>query len=243
MSTPVTIVARPELVIDHLLPKLMEGNREEVRGIVARGLSRGITSEMMAECVAWPIHETLHKLSRHDQIEQVAFNYATRALRNVVDQLQLGYTKAKRNGQRVLVFCGPNENEDLGGQLASDLLEAAGFEVTFGGGGVAHDEILQEVHQRKPHFLVLFASAASDAPGIRTIIDSIRGVNAIPDLEIVVGGGVFNRADGLAEEIGASRIAKSPAHLVETLLAPAKQIAPATPKIKTTKQRSYQAVA
>jgi methanogenic corrinoid protein MtbC1 len=241
MSTPVTIVARPELVVDRLLPKLMEGDREEIRGIVARALSNGITPEMMAEAVAWPIHETLHKLSRHHQIEKIAFNYATRALRSVVDQLQAGYTKAKPNGQRVLVFCGPNENEDLGGQLAADLLEAAGFEVTFGGGGVAHDEILQEVNQRRPRFLVLFASAASDAPGIRSVIDAVRGVNAVPDLEIVVGGGVFNRAEGLAEEIGASRIAKSPAHLVETLQAPAAQAK--TRESAAGKRRTLRAVA
>ncbi len=207
----------PDMIVDRLLPKLIEGNREDVRAIVARALAGGVSSEIMAECVAWPIHETLHKLSRKDQIEQVGLNYATRALRNVVDHLQLGYHRQQRNGQRVILFCGPNENEDLGGQLAADLLEAAGFEVTFGGGGVSHDEILGEVHQRRPDFLVLFASAASDAPGIRAIIDAVKGVNALPGMEIVVGGGVFNRADGLAQEIGARRVAKSPADLVTTL--------------------------
>ena len=232
----------PDMIIDRLLPKLIEGNREDVRAIVARAMAGGISSETMAECVAWPIHETLHKLSRKDQIEQVAFNYATRALRNVVDHLQLGYHRQQRNGQRVMLFCGPNENEDLGGQLAADLLEAAGFEVTFGGGGVSHDEILGEVHQRRPDFLVLFASAASDAPSIRAILDAVKGVNALPDMEIVVGGGVFNRADGLAEAIGASRIAKSPAHLVSTLQEAKKEIA-RTSVASESKQRSVDAAA
>ena len=75
----------PDMIVDRLLPKLIEGNREDVRAIIARALAGGVSSETMAECVAWPIHETLHKLSRKDQIEQVAFNYATRALRNVDD--------------------------------------------------------------------------------------------------------------------------------------------------------------
>ena len=34
------------------------------------------------------------------------------------------------------------------------------------------------------------------------MIDRIREIGAVPDLQVVVGGGVFNRADGLAEEIG-----------------------------------------
>ncbi|MSR34286.1 MAG: cobalamin B12-binding domain-containing protein [Phycisphaerales bacterium] len=234
----------PDMIVDRLLPKLIEGNREHVRSIIARGLAGGVSSEIMAECVAWPIHETLHKLFRKDQIEQVAFNYATRALRNVVDHLQLGYHRQQRNGQRVMLFCGPNENEDLGGQLAADLLEAAGFEVTFGGGGVSHDEILGEVHQRRPNFLVLFASAASDAPSIRLIIDAVKGVNALPSMEIVVGGGVFNRAGGLADAIGASRVAKSPAHLVTTLQEAKKEITRSNSSVvNASKQRSVDAAA
>jgi hypothetical protein len=36
-------------------------------------------------------------------------------------------------------------------------------------------------------------------------------------MQIVVGGGVFNRAEGLAEEIGADAWASSPTELVECL--------------------------
>jgi hypothetical protein len=61
-------------------------------------------------------------------------------------------------------------------------------------------------------------------------------------MEIVVGGGVFTRAEGLAEEIGASRIAKSPAHLVFTLQEPKKEIA-RSPVASASKQRSVDASA
>jgi hypothetical protein len=36
-------------------------------------------------------------------------------------------------------------------------------------------------------------------------------------MQIVVGGGVFNRAEGLAEEIGADLWARTPAELLERL--------------------------
>lgn len=206
-----------ESIVEILLPSLLQGDRATVRTMVACTLERGVSAEDFAEQVAWPIHETLHKLHRHDQIERLSFNYATRLLRTVVDQVQLGYTRADRNGHSVALFCGSGENEDLGGQMAADLLDAAGYEVFFAGGGVAHDEILQETHRRSPDFLVLFASSASDAPGIRTLIDQVREINARPNLEVVVGGGVFNRADGLAEAIGARHCARSPRELVGVL--------------------------
>lgn len=213
--------AHIESIVESLLPVLLQGDRATARTQVARALATGLAAEQFTEQVAWPIHESLHKLHRHDQIERLSFNYATRLLRSVVDQVQLGYVRSQRNGRTVMLFCGAGENEDLGGQMAADLLEAAGYEVLFAGGGVARDEILEETQRRRPDFLVLFASSAADAPTIRSIIDQVREVGADPGLEIAVGGGVFNRADGLAEAIGATRFARTPLELVEALERPA----------------------
>jgi methanogenic corrinoid protein MtbC1 len=220
---------RFETIVETMLPSLLSGDRAAVRTLVARSLGSGISAEDFTEQVAWPIHEALHKLNRHDQIERISFNYATRLLRQVVDQMQLAYVRSERNGKTVALFCGSGENEDLGGQMAADLLEAAGFAVQFAGGGVASDEILEETSRRKPDFLVLFASSATDAPGIRAVVDQIREIRATPDMEIAVGGGVFNRADGLAEAIGVSRSARTPLDLVRTLQAPAPATAQAKP--------------
>ena len=63
----------------------------------------------------------------------------------------------------------------------------------------------------------MFASAPSDAPNIRVLIDHIREVDACPEMQIVVGGGVFNRAEGLAEEIGADLWATTPQELIQVL--------------------------
>jgi methanogenic corrinoid protein MtbC1 len=99
----------------------------------------------------------------------------------------------------------------------ADLAEADGYEMFFGGGGIANDEILEEVNNRRPDILLLFSSGPRDAPNIRQLIDTIRGVNACPEMQIVVGGGIFNRAPGLAEEIGADLWATSPRELLTSL--------------------------
>ena len=59
----------------------------------------------------------------------------------------------------------------------------------------------------------MYSSAPSDAPHIRNIIDTIKSIGASPKTQIVVGGGLFNRVEGLAEEIGADLWANSPADL------------------------------
>ena len=55
----------------------------------------------------------------------------------------------------------------------------------------------------RPDVLLLYSSAATDLPGIRKLVDDIHSQGVSPQMQIAVGGGVYDRASGLAEEIGA----------------------------------------
>jgi hypothetical protein len=45
---------------------------------------------------------------------------------------------------------------------------------------------------------------------VRHLIDTLHDVGVCPRLQIMVSGGVFNRAEGLAEEIGSDLFAPNP---------------------------------
>jgi methanogenic corrinoid protein MtbC1 len=115
-------------------------------------------------------------------------------------------------------MCGPRDSDELGAQMAVDLLEQAGFSVSFAGGNIPNDEILAVVHENRPDVLLMFAGGANDLPQMRQLIDTLHEIGACPNLQFVVGGGVFNRAEGLAEEIGADLWATSPLELVDLLI-------------------------
>jgi methanogenic corrinoid protein MtbC1 len=207
-----------ERVIEQLFSHLVSGERRAARNLVDTVYEAGIAPETVAKDVFWPVLEMVTSLYRKDQITQLSHQYATRILRMLVDQGQARYTQRDERNQRVCMFCGPSESEELAGQLVADLLEADGYEITFAGGGVANDEIREELSQRDPNVLLLFASSAKDAPFIRELIDGIRENGAYGQMQIVVGGGIFNRAPGLAEEIGADVCAASPSDLLEKLV-------------------------
>jgi len=200
-----------------LFQSLVSGDRQEPRRLVQQTLELGIDAESLSRDVYWSVLDTLNTLYRNDQVTALSFQYATRLLRSLVDQAQASYRQAESRGRRICMFCGETESDDLAGQLVADLAEADGYEMFFGGGGIANDEILEEVNNRRPDILLLFSSGPRDAPNIRQLIDTIRGVNACPEMQIVVGGGIFNRAPGLAEEIGADLWATSPRELLTSL--------------------------
>jgi methanogenic corrinoid protein MtbC1 len=180
-------------------------------------LQDGVTPEELTHEAYWPLLEMINTLYRNDQLTNLAHHYATRLLRNLVDQAQAGYTMQPRRNKRIMLFCGETEVDDLAAQIVADLAEADGYDLSFGGGGISWDEILQETSESKPDTLLLFSSSAQDAPNIRVLIDTVREIGACPNMQIVVGGGIFNRAEGLAQEIGADLWATTPSELIHRI--------------------------
>ena len=62
---------------------------------------------------------------------------------------------------------------------------------------------------------MLYGITAKESPRIRSLIDKIKSVNALPDLKVMLSGGVFERAEGLWEEIGADMYASNAAEAVK----------------------------
>ena len=200
-----------------LFQALVSGDRQSCRRLVAEATESGVGATELAREVYWSVLDTMNTLFRNDQISMLSYQYGTRLLRSLVDQAQAGYEQGTRRDRTICMFCGESEADDLAAQLVADLAEADGYDVFFGGSCIANDEILAEVNQRRPDVLLLFSSGPRDAPNIRELIDHVRGVNACPQMQIVVGGGIFNRAPGLAEEIGADLWATSPRELLSVL--------------------------
>lgn len=207
-----------QALVERFFETLIAGNRPAARVFVAEAEAELGRAEALITEVFWPTHELLQKLHREDHLQLLNYNMATRLLRWVVDQNATKLRQAPRLKRSIFATCGQSEGEELGAQMAVDLLEGAGFDVWFAGGGVANDEILARVQEDKPNVLLTFCSAASDLPNIRALIDTLHEIGACPNLQFAVGGGVFNRAEGLAEEIGADIWAAHPLELVELLI-------------------------
>lgn len=206
-----------DLMVERFFETLISGNRPAARTVVREATRAGLTPERLISELFWPTYGLIERLHREDQLTRLSFQLATRLLRVLSDRAAADLTIGAARGKSVFACCGPTDCDELGAQLAVDLLESSGFAITFAGGGLPSDEILAQVHEARPDILLMFASGPSDLPGIRGLVDTLREINAVPDMRIAVGGGVFNRAEGLAEEIGIHLHAQSPMDMVEML--------------------------
>jgi methanogenic corrinoid protein MtbC1 len=229
-----------ELLVERFFESLINGDRASARAIVQEAVSQNVSATKIISDLFWPTHELIDRMFRNDQLTQMGFHMSTRLLRVLVDQQAARLPVSKGTRGSIFVCCGPSQNEELGAQMATDMLEAHGYTVRFAGGGIPVDEILSTVQTSQPDILLLFASAASDLPDVRILIDSLREIGAVNNTRLVVGGGVFNRADGLAEEMGADAWAVSPLDVVDLLLTEtivARPAATASIEAKTMKKK------
>lgn len=208
-----------EVLQERFFDALINGDRPLARTIIQETLKSGVTARQVLTDLLWPTYEAIEKLYRSDQLSKLCHHLGTRLLRVLVDQNASRLIPRESKARSIFALCGPRDSDELGAQMAVDLLEESGFEVRFAGGNIANDEIMAQVNDAKPDVLLMFASGANDLPNIRALIDQLHEIAACPNVQIAVGGGVFNRADGLAEEIGADLWASSPMAMVETLVA------------------------
>jgi methanogenic corrinoid protein MtbC1 len=197
------------------LDALLAGDRSACRKLVEDALAHGLSAREMINRLVWPTMELLQSLYKEDRVSIANLNMATRLNRSLADRLTERLERQPANGRRVLIFCGNNEPEELGGQICADLFEAEGYMVRFAGGGVPEDEVLGMIGEHRPDLLIMFATLPAGVPAVRKLIDYLRSVDCCPNMQVMCCGGIYKRAEGLAEEIGADLYAPDAAAAVE----------------------------
>jgi len=204
--------------VERYLEALLSGDRASSRAVVEETLQSGVTAHNVYLDLIWPVMVEIDKLARGDRVNSVQEHLATRINRTIVDQLQNKLPRRQKKNRRVVICCAQDQLQELGAQMMADLFESDGWEVRFVGGGLTNEDILAYINSCAPQLLIIYGAKASQAPDIRALIDTIRSVNAWPDMRIMVSGGVFNRADGLWEEIGADMFAENAADALQVAL-------------------------
>jgi methanogenic corrinoid protein MtbC1 len=196
-----------EDIITRYLEPLLRGDRKSCRVVIEETLQKGIPANSVYIHLIWPVMVEVERLLRSDKISLVQEHLATRINRTIVDQLQNKLPRRPVRNKKIAVCCAAEELQELGAQIVTDLFESDGWEVRFLGGGLTNDDVFAFIHEYAPDILLIYGTNPKQAPDIRRLIDKIRGVNAWPNMRIMVSGGLFNRAEGLWEEIGADAFA------------------------------------
>ena len=194
-------------ILERYLDALLKGDRKLCRTAIEETLQSGTPANSVYIDIIWPIMVEIEKLLRTDRITAVQEHLATRINHTIVDQLQNKLPRRPDKSKKIVVCCAPDELQELGAQIMADLFESDGWEVKFAGGGLTNDDILAFINEYAPDILLIYGIGPKQAPDTRRLIATIKDINAWPHMRIMVSGGLFNRAEGLWEEIEADLFA------------------------------------
>jgi len=200
---------KDDQILERYLYALLQGDRRQCRAVIEESLQSGIPANSVYIDIIWPVMVEIEKLWRADRISPLQEHMATRINRTIVDQLQNKLPRRPSKNKNIVIACAPEELQELGAQMMADLFESDGWEVKFLGGGLTNDDILEFIHEYRPDILLIYGTAPKQAPQVRRLIDQIRTINAWPEMRIMLSGGLWNRAEGLCEEIGGDLFASS----------------------------------
>lgn len=189
------------------LAALLQGDRKACRAVIEEVLQTGTPATSVYVDIIWPVIVKIEELLRSDRISATQEHLATRINRTIVDQLQNKLPRRPVRNKKVIVCCAQAELQELGAQMIADMFESDGWDVKFLGGGLTNDDILAFVNECGPDILLIYGTTPKQTPIIRQLIDIVKSVNAWPNMRIMLSGGIFNRAEGLWEEIGADLFA------------------------------------
>ena len=222
-----------EGILERYLESLLLGDRKSSRTVIEEILQTGTPTNSVYIDVIWPIMVKIEELLRADTITVVQEHLATRINRTIVDQLQNKLPRRPGKAKKIVVCCASAELQELGAQMMADMFESDGWDVKFLGSGLTNDDILTFVNEYNPDILLIYGAAPRQAPSIRQMIDTVKSVNAWPNMRILVTGGVFNRAEGLWQEIGADLFAGT---VIEAIHAASSDV-PIEPAMRTINRR------
>ncbi len=204
-----------EDAIARYMEALLLGDRRACRSVIEETMQSGVPANSVYLYLIWPVMVEIERLLRVDKITSIQEHLATRINRTIVDQLQNKLPRRPAKHKKAAVCCAREELQELGAQMIADLFESDGWQVRFLGGGLTNDDIFGFINEYAPDVLLVYGTAPKQAPDVRRLIDRIRAVNAWPEMRIVVSGGLFNRAEGLWEEIGADGFAPTAAEVLQ----------------------------
>jgi len=168
---------------------LLTGNRLQARNIIRKAIASAIKPQEIYREILFPAMERVENMHRANEISTLIRNLATRINRFITDQVQAQLVPCEPSGKSAVIICV--------------------------GGGVPEDEITAFLGKISPDILVIYGSLPSGVPLTRQLIERIHDIGSCPLMNIIVTGGIFNRVEGLWEEIKADFYATDPVNVVD----------------------------
>ena len=198
------------------LDLLLAGKRDEAGRLIHEAVEQGtVVGEIYRDVFERTLKE-VGLMWMQDRLDVAMEHYFSASTQLIMSQLYPHITAAAREKKTtvcmVIAVCG--EFHDIGARMVADFMEMDGWKTFFLGNNLCSEHIIRAAADRRPQVLALSATMFFSVEAIARAVRAIRGVGALRDLVVLVGGRPFNQDPELWKQVGADGFARSAAEAV-----------------------------
>lgn len=150
-------------------------------------LDRGCSAEDIHLSIVAVSQREIGRLWQENRISIAEEHLATAISQLVLAHVFTRFERTPRIGKTILVACVEGELHDMAARIASDLLEAGGFNVTFLGANVPTRDLVTQLVKTRPDALALSVTMTFHLSNVRAALADVRRAMG-PAFPILLGG-------------------------------------------------------
>jgi len=162
------------LAARYLAAQLSGDRREALRIVLEEGLARGMSAHEIHLDVVAVAQREIGRLWEENKISVADEHQATAISHVVLSHVYPSLVREPSTGRRVVVACVEGELHDMGARIAADLLDAAGFDVTYLGANVPTTSLVSKLRDVRADALALSVTMAFHVGSARDTVARVR---------------------------------------------------------------------
>jgi DNA-binding transcriptional MerR regulator/methylmalonyl-CoA mutase cobalamin-binding subunit len=169
----------PEDLAAQFLDQALSGSLENAQRTILTAYDLGLSLDTLFMSVLRPALWELGDRWQRGEVSVAQEKEVSHVARDLIAELGVRSTSVPdtEHGGRVVAACVPGEQHELGLLMVSGLLRSHGCSVQFLGVDVAPDFLVDAVHRRQPHAVLLSATYDQHLPAMHAAVEAVRTTN------------------------------------------------------------------
>lgn len=184
---------------------LRSGDEVAAQRVTSEAQSAGIDSTAIYLKIFAPSMVTIGELWERNELSVAEEHLATEITERLIGQLSPSFSPQEAVGEpgRVVMGCVAGERHVLGLRMLADVFRQQGWRVLYLGADVPNQDWLRLIKRFDANLVAISACAERHETQLRTLIGVLRAES--PQLEVLIGGGCFDRDQDLWRKVGATQ--------------------------------------
>jgi MerR family transcriptional regulator, light-induced transcriptional regulator len=135
-------------------------------------------------------------------------HYCSAATQLIMSQLYTHIFSTEKIGRRLVAACVGGELHEIGIRMVADFFEMEGWDTYYMGANTPASSILEAVEHHNADVLGISAAMPFRRTELNDLVQSVRTLDGIKNLKIIVGGNALRVSPGLWKRMGADGFAE-----------------------------------